>query len=196
MTGHAFTGGNSCQADGLRPPCSTTLHYWIWKRDDPPDRLVRVVPCGEERDGRPLRAGSSCSRHHFRIIRRDSKYQVERLNARNPTYLDGQPVWRLETLRHGSSLQAGHTLFRFLLHPQDEAMAGDAAADPVPAAEGLTVLAEKGGLLDSPVSVSTFTLSGTMVIGRDITPRKSICRTRKSRVNTHASRCTISRPLS
>ena len=138
----------------------------------------------------------SCSRHHFRIIRRDSKYQVERLNARNPTYLDGQPVWRLETLRHGSSLQAGHTLFRFLLHPQDEAMAGDAAADPVPAAEGLTVLAEKGGLLDSPVSVSTFTLSGTMVIGATSTPRKSICRTRKSRVNTHASRCTTSRPLS
>jgi len=109
-----------------------------------------------------------CSRHHFRIIRRESEYQVERLNARNPTYLNGQPVWRLEALEHGSSLQAGHTLFKFLLHPQDEVMDADGAVDPVPVADPLTVLADKCGLLDSPVRVPTFPLSGTMVIGRAI----------------------------
>jgi pSer/pThr/pTyr-binding forkhead associated (FHA) protein len=90
----------------------------------------------------------TCSRHHFRIVRRDDQYQVEPLNARNPTYYNGRRAWRLETLEHGSTLQAGQARFRFLLRPPDGVMAVDAAAGPMPVADDSTVPRDKGALLE------------------------------------------------
>src|SRR5262245_35389311 len=59
----------------------------------------------------------ACSRHHFRLVRRDGRYHVEPLNAVNPTYLNGQPVTEPATVEHGDFLQAGQTRFQFLLRP-------------------------------------------------------------------------------
>src|SRR3954463_14541335 len=74
----------------------------------------------------------SCSRHHFRIVRRDDQYQVEPLNARDPTYHQRPRGWRPEALEHGATLRAGQARFRFLLRPPDGAMAADVAAGPMP----------------------------------------------------------------
>src|SRR5205085_7621978 len=65
----------------------------------------------------------TCSRHHFRIVRRDGQYHAEALSPTNPTFCNGQRVLSRQPLDHGAVLQAGNTLFQFLLHPAGEATA-------------------------------------------------------------------------
>jgi ABC-type multidrug transport system ATPase subunit len=79
----------------------------------------------------------TCSRHHFRIVRRDGRYHVEALAPGNPTYHDGQRVVERRPLEHGAVLQAGQVRFQFLLGPPGaEALASgnaQALAPPGPA---------------------------------------------------------------
>lgn len=102
----------------------------------------------------------TCSRHHFRLVRRQNNYFVERLNAHNPTYLDGKPVATAEPLRHGSVLQAGQARFRFLLGPaaSEETIPRPRTAPP------RSPLLPAG---DESHEIKPFPLAATTVIGRD-----------------------------
>jgi ABC-type multidrug transport system ATPase subunit len=101
----------------------------------------------------------TCSRHHFRIVRRDGQFLVEPLQSLNPTYRDGRPVSQPEPLDHGAVLQAGNTRFQFLLCPAGDVTASQAAA-PVQAAAATPVD-------PSGSALTAFQLTGDMLIGRD-----------------------------
>src|ERR1700728_4690937 len=60
---------------------------------------------------------TTCSRHHFRIVRRDGRHYVEHLNSLNPTYRNNLPVTKPELMEHGDILQAGQARFQFFLRP-------------------------------------------------------------------------------
>src|ERR1043165_985584 len=57
----------------------------------------------------------SCSRHQFRLVKRDGHSFVEPLSPQNPTYYNNQPVTTPEPMEHGVVLQAGTTRWQFLL---------------------------------------------------------------------------------
>ena len=123
-----------------------------------------------------------CSRHHFRIVRREGGYHLEPLNARNPTYLNRRPVTQPERLDHGAVVQAGQTLFQLLLRPAGKELLQKpgSAALPLPASAVAAGGASKGAPdLDHVV----YPLSGVMFIGRD--PE----RVRIYLPHPHVSRC-------
>lgn len=72
---------------------------------------------------------ASCSRQHFRIVRRDGSPHLEPLNAVNLTYRNGQAAMAQEPLIHGDVIQAGKLRFRFLT--RDEATAATTTPAPV-----------------------------------------------------------------
>ena len=107
----------------------------------------------------------TCSRHHFRIVRRDGQYHAEALSPNNPTFCDGQRVMTRQPLEHGALLQAGNTRFQFLLRPAGEGTAN--APQKVPAMDQ-TVM----GKLPSPVQPvlerELFPLGASSLIGREL----------------------------
>lgn len=108
----------------------------------------------------------SCSRHHFRLVRRDGRYRVEPLSAANPTYLNGKPIAQPERVEHGAILQAGRTRFQFLARP-----VGDSTAQQATGASRLPTDATRmaGSISSEAVEDQrSFTLSGVMVIGRAV----------------------------
>jgi ABC-type multidrug transport system ATPase subunit/pSer/pThr/pTyr-binding forkhead associated (FHA) protein len=109
----------------------------------------------------------TCSRHHFRIVRRDGRHFVESLNARNPTYCNGRPVLRPEPLEHGVVLQAGRTRFQFLLRPAGDGTAQKAVPAAPPRAEGATLMADRSAVGEAVLLADSFPLSGVTRIGRD-----------------------------
>ena len=108
----------------------------------------------------------TCSRHHFRLVRRDDHYAVEPLNAVNPTYHNGKPVTTPSPLAHGDFVQAGQTRFQFLLRP-----AGDGTQHKpinIPQPESRTMMAGSSPATEEAILVGTaFPLSGVMVLGRE-----------------------------
>jgi ABC-type multidrug transport system ATPase subunit/pSer/pThr/pTyr-binding forkhead associated (FHA) protein len=111
-------------------------------------------------------ADRSCSRHHFRIVRRDGQYYVEPLNARNPTYCNGQVVSGPQPVDHGAVIQAGTTLFQLLLrrpHTATEAKLPNAAV--VASVPGSNT--ELAAVSTESLDASEFPLAGEMIIGRD-----------------------------
>jgi ABC-type multidrug transport system ATPase subunit/pSer/pThr/pTyr-binding forkhead associated (FHA) protein len=108
----------------------------------------------------------TCSRHHFRILRRAGRHHVEPLNSVNPTYLNGQPVTRPVPLEHGAVLQAGRTRFQFLLRPAGPGTAQQAVKSP-PLSEPATMRAGGGPASDATLGGQHFPLTGLMVIGRE-----------------------------
>jgi ABC-type multidrug transport system ATPase subunit/pSer/pThr/pTyr-binding forkhead associated (FHA) protein len=113
-------------------------------------------------------ADRSCSRHHFRIVRRDGRYYVEPLSARNPTLCNGQVVTGALPLEHGAIIQAGTTLFQLLLQRPRTATGArpPSAAPAVPAVPGSTELAAAP---NEVLEVREFPLAGEMIVGRDAT---------------------------
>ncbi|HEY7310887.1 MAG TPA: FHA domain-containing protein [Gemmataceae bacterium] len=106
----------------------------------------------------------TCSRHHFRIVRRDGRYHVEPLNALNPVYHNGRSVSKAEPLEHGAFLQAGQTRFQFLLRAAEAATASQAS----PAAlEPFTVMASSDSTGATDLERGVLPLAGEMLIGRD-----------------------------
>lgn len=101
----------------------------------------------------------TCSRTHFRLVRRDGQHLVEPLNSLNPTFRNGVRVVKAELLEHGDTLQAGHTRFQFLLRPV-------AACAPAPLLDEPTV---PGRTLsgDDLLGDAVFPLAGAMLLGRD-----------------------------
>jgi ABC transport system ATP-binding/permease protein len=110
----------------------------------------------------------SCSRHHFRIVRRDNHYYVERLNAVNPTYLNGQATTASTPLEHGAFLQAGQTRFQFLLRPAGETTAHLVPKTPPPPLDAPTMMAGPSRTDDELLAGTVFPLSGVMLIGREL----------------------------
>jgi ABC-type multidrug transport system ATPase subunit/pSer/pThr/pTyr-binding forkhead associated (FHA) protein/ABC-type multidrug transport system permease subunit len=108
----------------------------------------------------------TCSRHHFRIVRRDARFYVESLSTRNHTYHNGQPVTASEPLEHGAVLQAGLTRFQFLLQPPSDGTNLKAADAPAPPAPTL-LSAGPAPSVDDALGASTFPLAGAMLIGRE-----------------------------
>jgi ABC-type multidrug transport system ATPase subunit/pSer/pThr/pTyr-binding forkhead associated (FHA) protein len=108
-----------------------------------------------------------CSRHHFRIARREGRYFLEPLNERNPTYHNGQPVGNPEPVEHGSLIQAGQTRFQFLLRAPGDSTRKAASLPPPPAEDGETVVAGAGSVDADLPGLSVFALSGVMIIGRE-----------------------------
>jgi ABC-type multidrug transport system ATPase subunit/pSer/pThr/pTyr-binding forkhead associated (FHA) protein len=110
----------------------------------------------------------SCSRHHFRIARRQGRHFVESLNEKNPTYLNGHPVAKSEPVEHGALLQAGQTRFQFLLHAAADGMPrSDATVMPSLTDGERTVMAGAGPMDDVLPGLSIYVLSGVMLIGRE-----------------------------
>jgi ABC-type multidrug transport system ATPase subunit/pSer/pThr/pTyr-binding forkhead associated (FHA) protein len=108
----------------------------------------------------------SCSRHHFRIVRRDGRHYVEPLSPRNPTYHNGQPVAHAEAVEHGSFLQAGQSSFQFLLRPLND---GTVPKAPRPVAPQAPTPSQAGGALavsDELLGGAVFPLAGVTYIGR------------------------------
>src|SRR4051794_18389584 len=97
----------------------------------------------------------TCSRHHFRIVRRDGRYQVEPLSPQNPTYHNGQPVASPAPVEHGALLQAGQARFQFLLRP-----AGADTARQVTSAAAVVPAAPAGA---ESLEAASFPLAGTML---------------------------------
>jgi ABC-type multidrug transport system ATPase subunit/pSer/pThr/pTyr-binding forkhead associated (FHA) protein len=111
----------------------------------------------------------SCSRHHFRIARRQGRHFVEPLNERNPTYHNGRPVTNPEPVDHGSVLQAGQTRFQFLLHAPGDSVPNPVTLVPSVFDDSRTVMAGAGPVDEELPGLSVFVLKGTMVIGREPT---------------------------
>ena len=97
----------------------------------------------------------TCSRHHFRIQKEDKIYYVEPLSPKNPTYYDGKPIEGRQPLKHGTFLQAGRTLFQFLLRPIGN-------ATPMPS----TPIPQPAGSSESS-SFSQMSLREVSIIARD-----------------------------
>lgn len=108
----------------------------------------------------------TCSRHHFRVVRRDGRYHVEPLNSLNPTFLNGRTLARSEPIDHGAFLQAGQTRFQFLVGPAGETTAHQ-AAHPPPLIAPPTLIAPATPTGDVALERDAFPLSGEMLIGRD-----------------------------
>jgi ABC-type multidrug transport system ATPase subunit/pSer/pThr/pTyr-binding forkhead associated (FHA) protein len=112
----------------------------------------------------------TCSRHHFRVVRRDGRHYVEPLSPQNPTLLNGQAVAGAQPLEHAATLQAGRTRFQFLLRPLTDATLGRTPAPPQPSPTR-TVLAAPSASAPTPaedlVSSQVFPLTGVMIIGRE-----------------------------
>jgi pSer/pThr/pTyr-binding forkhead associated (FHA) protein len=110
----------------------------------------------------------TCSRHHFRIARRDGRYFVEPLSAQNPTYQDNEPVRHNQQLEHGAIIQAGQTRFQFLMHAPGDATSQKALqppiSDTVPSATVIGTLAPGA---EAVLEGAVFTLTGAMLIGRE-----------------------------
>ncbi len=108
----------------------------------------------------------TCSRHHFRIVRREGRHFVEALNSVNPTYLDGRPVPGIETVDHGAFLQAGQTRFQFLLRPPGEATTNKA---PIarPPLDAPTIMAGPSRSADELLGGTVFPLAENTLIGRE-----------------------------
>jgi ABC-type multidrug transport system ATPase subunit/ABC-type multidrug transport system permease subunit len=106
----------------------------------------------------------TCSRHHFRIVRREGRYHVEPLNALNPVYHNGRAVTKAEPLDHGAFLQAGQTRFQFLLRAASAATASQtSSAGPAP----FTVQASSGPTGEAALERDIIPLAGEMLLGRD-----------------------------
>jgi ABC-type multidrug transport system ATPase subunit len=109
----------------------------------------------------------TCSRHHFRILRREGRYFAQPLNAANPTFLNGKALGKAGQLTHGAILQAGQTRFQFLLRAPGEQTSRSAAAAPAPQPASQTVLqVAVPGAEDIPEG-TVFQLAGTKIIGRE-----------------------------
>lgn len=108
----------------------------------------------------------TCSRHHFRVIRRDGHYDVEPLNTLNPTYCDGRPVTQPTRMEHGAVLQAGQTRFQFLLKPAGDSTASQAASAPSRIPEPALMTAAAGPKGNDVLAGTVFSLAGVMIIGR------------------------------
>jgi len=104
----------------------------------------------------------TCSRHHFRIVRRDGQYFVEPLNSLNHTYCNGNAIAHATSLEHGDILQAGQTRFQFLQKPGGATKANHAAVPIQELSIGVGTKAENA-VLGSTV----FSLGGVMTIGRE-----------------------------
>jgi ABC-type multidrug transport system ATPase subunit/pSer/pThr/pTyr-binding forkhead associated (FHA) protein len=107
----------------------------------------------------------TCSRHHFRLVRRDGRQYVEPLSPQNPTLLNGQAVTGAQPVEHAAILQAGRTRFQFLLHPLTDGALAKAAAPPPPSTR--TVLAASAPPPESLAEGHVFPVTGVMVIGRE-----------------------------
>jgi ABC-type multidrug transport system ATPase subunit len=108
-----------------------------------------------------------CSRHHFRIVRRDGRHYVEPLNSLNPTYHNGKAVTQPEAVDHGAVLQAGQTRFQFLLGPLGEGTAKRAANPALVVPEAATVIAAAVPGAAALLESTRFTLAGVMLMGRE-----------------------------
>jgi ABC-type multidrug transport system ATPase subunit len=116
----------------------------------------------------------TCSRHHFRIIRRGGRHFVEPLSPKNPTYCNSQPVTQVQPVEHEAVLQAGNTRFQFLLRPAGERRVASAMRPSVPAVhipehppENATVVGQLGPLTEELLGSAVFQLSGNTLIGRE-----------------------------
>jgi Nif-specific regulatory protein len=63
------------------------------------------------------------SRHHCRILRRDSECVLEDLGSTGGTLLNGTPVDRA-ILKHGDRIQVGYNAFQFLAHEEPDVPSG------------------------------------------------------------------------
>jgi ABC-type multidrug transport system ATPase subunit/pSer/pThr/pTyr-binding forkhead associated (FHA) protein len=108
----------------------------------------------------------TCSRHHFRLVRRDGRFHVEPLNSTNPTHLNGRPVAKSEPVAHGAFLQAGQTRFQFLSGPAGETTAQQ-AANPPPLIAPPTIITAMTPAGDAVLESDAFALSGEMLLGRE-----------------------------
>jgi ABC transport system ATP-binding/permease protein len=124
----------------------------------------------------------TCSRHHFRILKRDGQYLVEALNPRNPTILNGHRVTKPQAIEHGAFVGAGATRFQFLLHSPGEMTARKAAAVSRSPPEPETVMGSLEQIEDDLLGNTSFPLSASLVIGRD-----------KDRVQIHLPHPQVSR---
>ncbi len=106
----------------------------------------------------------TCSRHHFRVVRRDGRYYVEPLNSMNPTYANSQPVAKSEPMEHGAILQAGNSRFQFLLQPAGNSTTNRAAQAPTESISKTVAVPSSG---EEERIASEFSLAGVMLIGRD-----------------------------
>jgi ABC transport system ATP-binding/permease protein len=106
-----------------------------------------------------------CSRHHFRLIKLQNGYCVERLNELNPTLLNGQTVTGPAPLKHGDVLSAGQTRFRFLTRTSSGL--SDARAAPPATSSNATILGavDLSGA-DMP-DAEPVLLTGSTIIGRE-----------------------------
>jgi ABC-type multidrug transport system ATPase subunit len=138
------------------PPCSTSPRGSCTPSAAPTPSSSAVT--------RPPTSGP-CSRHHFRLVRRDGRHFVEPLSPRNPTYRNGQPLTRPAPLEHGDALQAGQSRFQFLLRAAGDATVQKAAEPPPPAPA--TLLGVPAPAADALLEGVSFPLSGVMVIGRE-----------------------------
>ncbi len=110
---------------------------------------------------------TTCSRHHFRIVRREGRHFVEPLNAGNPTYHNGRPVANPEPVEHGSVLQAGRARFQFLVRERgDDTRKNVTIPLVVPAADS-TVMAGSGPVDADLPGLAVFPLAGVMMVGRE-----------------------------
>jgi pSer/pThr/pTyr-binding forkhead associated (FHA) protein len=109
----------------------------------------------------------TCSRHHFRIVRRDGHHHVEPLSTRNPTYHNGRPVTVPEAVDHGSILQAGQTRFQFLLHAPREGLAPKVVNPPPLLADPPTIMAGLVPIGDDSLGTIAFPWTGADLIGRE-----------------------------
>lgn len=110
---------------------------------------------------------STCSRHHFRIVRREGQYFVEPLSERNPTFLDNQRVAKCDPLDHGALLRAGRTRFQFLLRaPGAETKEREAEVDTSPGAPQ-TMLSGAWSDEDDLQAPDAFDVTGFVTIGRE-----------------------------
>jgi pSer/pThr/pTyr-binding forkhead associated (FHA) protein len=111
----------------------------------------------------------TCSRHHFRIVRRDGHYHVERLNSTNPTFRNGLALTKSEPVEHGDIIQAGRTRLQFLLRLASEETARKAATSPLPLTEPPTMMAAASPSGEGVLGDTVFSLAGVMLIGREPT---------------------------
>jgi ABC transport system ATP-binding/permease protein len=109
----------------------------------------------------------TCSRHHFRIVRRDGRCCIEPLNSLNPTYQNGLAVTTPQPLDHGDVLQAGQTRFQFLLQPAGPTTAHQAAHVQPIQPEPVTMMAGATPATIDVLASTVFALSGVMLIGRE-----------------------------
>lgn len=107
---------------------------------------------------------TTCSRHHFRVVRKEGMFFVEPLAPHNPTLCDGLPITQAQPLQHDCLLQAGTARFRFLLHESDKA-----EPEPKPEIKPSDIVRTIRASTSDIASVTVqkpFQLSGLMQIGR------------------------------